>query len=74
MTCGVAFLSDELHCQGTACMIVCVILLMSVITQDGDSALMRAAYYGETEVVVKLVKAGADLNLQNKVCLNVIRI
>ena len=52
-------------------MIVCVILLMSVITQDGESALMRAAYWGQTEVVVELVKAGADLNLQNKVCLNV---
>ena len=52
-------------------MIVCVILLMSVITQDGESALMRAAYRGQTEVVVELVKAGADLNLQNKVCLNV---
>ena len=52
-------------------MIVCVILLMSVITQDGDSALMEAAYRGRAEVVVELVKAGADLNLQNKVCLNV---
>ena len=41
---------------------------MSVITQDGDSALMIAAYYGRTEVVVELVKAGADLNFQNKVC------
>ena len=49
-------------------MIVCVILLMSVITQYGDSALMLT---GWTEVVVELVKAGANLNLQNKVCLNV---
>ena len=56
--------------NGTACMIVCVIL-MSVITQDGDSSLMEAASRGHTEVVVELVKAGADLNLQNKVCLNV---
>ena len=52
-------------------MIVSVILHMSVITQDGDSALMRAVYYGETEIVAVLVKAGADLNLQNKVCQNV---
>ena len=52
-------------------MIVCVILLMSVITQSGDSALMEAASAGRTEVVVALVKAGADMNLQNKVCLNV---
>ena len=31
---------------------------MSVITQDGDSALMTAARRGKTEVVVELVKAG----------------
>ena len=41
---------------------------MSVITQDGDSALMRAADWGRTEVVVELVKAGALLDLQNTVC------
>ena len=49
-------------------MIVCVILLMSIITQDGDSALMKAASNGHTEIVEELVEAGADLNLQNKVC------
>ena len=36
-------------------------------SQDGYSALIDAAIWGETEVVVKLVKAGANLNLQNKV-------
>ena len=36
---------------------------MSVITQGGDSALMKAADEGETEVVVELVK-----DLQNIVC------
>ena len=41
---------------------------MSVITQGGDSALMRAAYMGETAVVVELVKAGSLLDLQNTVC------
>ena len=41
---------------------------MSVITQDGDSALMRAAYWGKTAVVVELVKAGTLLDLQNTVC------
>ena len=41
---------------------------MSVITQYGDSALMTAAYCGRTEVVMKLVKAGALLDLQNIVC------
>ena len=29
---------------------------------------MRAAYYGWTDVVVELGKAGANLDLQNKVC------
>ena len=52
-------------------MIVSVILHMSVITQYGDSALMLAARNGRTETVAELVKAGADLNLQNKVCQNV---
>ena len=44
-----------------------VILHMSVITQDGDSALMRAG--GCTEIVKELIKAKASLDLQNKVIL-----
>ena len=40
----------------------------SLILQYGDSALMRAAYWGKTDVMVELVKAGANLDLQNKVC------
>ena len=36
--------------------------------QWGDSALMEAAWRGMTGVVKELVKGGADLNLQNKVC------
>ena len=47
---------------------MCVILHMSVITQYGWSALMYAARGGRTEVVVELVKAEANLNLQNIVC------
>ena len=43
-------------------------LHMSVITQNGDSALYWAAYWGRTEVIQQLVKAGANLDLQNKVC------
>ena len=39
---------------------------MSIITQYGESALMRAA--GHTEAVVELVKAGANKDLQDKVC------
>ena len=37
------------------------------VTQFGDSALITAAWRGHTNVVVKLVKAGAKLDLQNKV-------
>ena len=44
--------------------LVCVILHMS---QLGNTALMMAAEEGYTEVVVELIKAGANLNLQNKV-------
>ena len=40
---------------------------MSSATQDGDSALTLAAKHGHTDIVVELVKAGANLNLQNKV-------
>ena len=47
---------------------MCVILHMSVITQRGDSALMEAARKGKTEVVVELVKAGANVDMQNGVC------
>ena len=38
-----------------------------VITQDGNSALMRAAGNCESEAVVELVKAGANVHLQDKV-------
>ena len=41
---------------------------MSVVTQDGYSALIWAAFYGRTEMVVELVKAGTLLDLQNTVC------
>ena len=61
----------ELSSHTTACnhhCIICILLHTSVITQDGYSALMKAAYMGQTEVVVELAKAGADLNLQNNVC------
>ena len=47
---------------------VCVILYMSVITQDGLSALMWAAREGRTKVVVELVKAEANVDMQTKVC------
>ena len=40
---------------------------MSVITQDGRSALMLAAREGKTEAVVELVKAGANVDMQTKI-------
>ena len=44
-------------------------LHISVNTQDGYSALMIAAELGRrTEVVSLLLKAGANIYLQNKVC------
>ena len=46
---------------------MCVILHMSVITQVGISALMEAAIRGETEVVVELVKAGANVDQHSDV-------
>ena len=47
---------------------VCVMLHISIITQSGWSALMEAADNCRTEVVVELVKAGANVDLQNYVC------
>ena len=41
---------------------------MSPITQDGMSALHLAVVMGRTDVVVELVKNGANLNLQDEVC------
>ena len=45
----------------------CVSHYTCLSSQDGDSALMKAAWKGKTEVVVELIKAGANLNLQNEV-------
>ena len=45
----------------------CVSYYTCLSSQGGDSALMKAAYRGKTEVVVELIKAGVSLNLQNKV-------
>ena len=43
---------------------------MSIITQDGDTALMLASREGKTEVVDQLINAGATLDLQDKVCIS----
>ena len=47
---------------------VYVVLHISVITQDGCTALMLAAQWDRVGAVVELVKSGADLNLQDTVC------
>ena len=47
---------------------MCICTTSSVITQHGRSALILAASRGRTGVVVELVKARANLDLQDKVC------
>ena len=54
-------------CNEPSVPVISVSLHMSVIIQSGDSPLMEAARKGRTEVVSLLVKAGAALDLQNKV-------
>ena len=55
-------------CDEPFCEVISVSLHMSVITQYGESALTLAVSRGRTEVVSLLLKAGADIHLQNKVC------
>ena len=59
--------SDGLVCDKPFCEVISVSLHMSVITQNGDSALMMAVREGRTEVVPLLRKAGANIHIQNKV-------
>ena len=47
-----------------------VIMHMSVITQDGWTALVWAVANDYRDVAVELMKSGADLNLRNNVCCN----
>ena len=54
-------------CNEPSVPVISVSLHVSVITQYGNSPLMVAAGSGSTEVVSLLVKAGAALDLQNKV-------
>ena len=54
-------------CNEPSLPVISVSLHMSVITQWGDTPLILAAGNGRTEVVPLLVKAGAALDLQNKV-------
>ena len=54
-------------CNEPSVPVICVSLHMSLITQSGESPLMKAARSGKTEVVSLLVKAGAALDLQDQV-------
>ena len=54
-------------CNEPSLPVISVSLHMSVITQRGESALMKAVRSGRTEVVSLLVKAGAALDLKNMV-------
>ena len=59
---------NSMHVLGEPfCEVISVSLHMSVITQNGDSALMVAVREGKTEVVSLLLKAGANTDLQNEV-------
>ena len=40
---------------------------LSVTAQDGNTALIQVAKWGSTDVVVELVRGGANMGLQNKV-------
>ena len=61
------FLQCKLCIYKLFCEVISVSLHMSVITQDGDSALILAVSEGMTEVVSLLLKAGANIDLQNEV-------
>ena len=61
-TCNNGLVCDEPFCE-----FISVSLNMSVITQDGDSALMMAARWGRTEVISLLLEAGANTDKQNQV-------
>ena len=49
------------------CEVISILLHMSVFTQYGNSALMRATRESRTEVVSLLLEAGANIHLQNMV-------
>ena len=61
-------LVGSLVCDEPFCEVISVSLHMSVITQNGESALMMAVREGMNEVVSQLLKAGANTDLQNEVC------
>ena len=57
------------HCSGGLCPLFTVHTCTVLPPQDGSTALMLAALEGHSEPVHVLVQLGADLNVQNKVCM-----
>ena len=49
-------------------MCVCHTTHIYLLYQEGISALMFAAMKGKAEVVLELVKAGATVDMQTRVC------
>ena len=62
-----AMCGDAVHTHDYTYQCVCVILHISVITQEGVSALAMAAELDKIETVVELVKAGANVDMRSKV-------
>ena len=56
-----------LVCDEPFCEVISVSLHMSIITQKGNSPLMMAVCTGKTGVVSLLLKAGSNIDLQDKV-------
>ena len=57
------------HCSGGLCPLFTVHTCTVLPPQDGHTALMWAALRGHSETVRVLVQHGADLNVQDKVCM-----
>ena len=57
------------HCSESLCPLFTVHTCIILPPQDGHTALMRAALEGRSETVSVLVQLGADLNVQDKVCM-----
>ena len=62
--------ASSLHIESTDSLMcyMCQNTQHTTITQIGLSPLQLAAGIGWTDIVVELVKNGANLNLQNEVC------
>ena len=66
MNCMCVVIKETCHCSDHECIYI-PFTTTSVITQNGLTALTRAARWGRTKGIVELVKAKANLDLQDKV-------